>query len=235
MTPELIQGLILVVEDDTEVADLIRKHLTRAGFGVHVVSDGYAALKAVSDLKPAAIVLDVEIPGPDGIEITKKLRRSGNWTAILHCTSSEAEIDRVLDLETGADDYIKKPFTARELVARVRIAVRRDQRAGLVENDFVSINDVMIDRGSRIVTVAGVEVNFTVTEYELMLYLMLRPGRVISREQLLSEVWGYASFVSGRTVDTHIAQVRAKLGEHAFIRTIRGVGYSAEEKKMIAN
>jgi DNA-binding response OmpR family regulator len=235
MTPELVQGLILVVEDDTEIADSIRKHLTSAGFGVHVVHDGIAALKAVTDLKPAAIVLDVEIPGLDGIEITQKLRRAGNWTAILHCTASEAEVDRVLELETGADDYIRKPFTARELIARVRIAVRRDQRAGLVENDFVSLNEVLVDRGSRIVTVAGVEVSFTVTEYELLLYLMLRPGRVISREQLLSEVWGYATYVSGRTVDTHIAQVRAKLGEHSFIRTFRGVGYSAEEKKSVAN
>lgn len=235
MTPELVQGLILVVEDDAEVADSIRKHLTRAGFGVHVVHDGMAALKAVTDLKPAAIVLDVEIPGPDGIEITRRLRRAGNWTAILHCTASEAEIDRVLELETGADDYIRKPFTPRELIARVRIAVRRDQRSGLVENDFVSLNEVLVDRGSRIVTVAGVEIAFTVTEYELLLYLMLRPGRVISREQLLSEVWGYATYVSSRTIDTHVAQLRAKLGKHSFIRTFRGVGYSAEVKKTVPN
>jgi DNA-binding response OmpR family regulator len=230
MTPELVHGLILVVEDEKEIADFIRKHLTSAGYGVHVVADGYAAFKAISEMMPTAIVLDVDIPGPDGIEIAQKIRREGNWTPILHCTNGEAEIDRVIGLETGADDYITKPIGARELIARVKLAVRRNERSGMVENDFVSLNDVLVDRGSRKVTLDGEEVQFTVTEYELLVYLMLRPGRVISRAQLLSEVWGYASFVSGRTVDTHVAQVRAKLGKHSFIRTIRGVGYSAEAK-----
>lgn len=221
-------GLILVVEDETTIAELVRRYLTKAGFGVHVVGDGVAALKAIEDLKPSAVVLDIGIPAPDGIEITQKLRNAGNWIPILLCTARDDEIDRILGLEMGADDYITKPFSPRELVARVKVAVRRNQRVGTSETETIAIGEVSIDKASRRVFVAGKEVDFTATEFDLLEYLMSRPGRVLSREQLLSEVWGYAAFVSGRTVDTHIAQVRAKLADHSFIRTVRGIGYSAE-------
>ncbi|MEY4348090.1 MAG: hypothetical protein RIS43_509 [Actinomycetota bacterium] len=221
-------GLILVVEDEKTIADLQRMYLSKAGFGVHVVADGDAALAAIRELKPAAVVLDIGIPGPDGIEVVRRLRAEGNWIPILFCTARDDEIDRVLGLEMGADDYIAKPFSPRELVARVRATVRRNTLAVEGTEDLITIGDVVIDRSSRRVTVAGKEVDFTATEFDLLAHLMARPGRVISREQLLSEVWGYAAFVSARTVDTHIAQVRAKLGDHSFIRTVRGVGYSAE-------
>jgi DNA-binding response OmpR family regulator len=233
MTKDSVNGLILVVEDESTIAELVRRYLTKAGFGVHVVGDGDSALKAIESLKPSAVVLDIGIPGPDGIEVTQKLRNNGNWIPILLCTARDDEIDRVIGLEMGADDYITKPFSPRELVARVKVAVRRNQRAGNTQVDALKLGDVEVDRASRRVFVAGNEVEFTVTEFDLLEYLMSRPGRVLSREQLLSEVWGYAAFVSGRTVDTHIAQVRAKLGDASFIRTVRGIGYSAEPEREI--
>ena len=224
-------GLILVVEDEKAIADLQRMYLAKAGFGVHVVHDGNDALKAIRELQPAAVVLDIGIPGIDGIEIVKQIRSDGNWTPVLFCTARDEEVDRVLGLELGADDYISKPFSPRELVARVRASVRRNLRSAEGGESAVSFDGVSINRSTRKVTIDGNEVEFTATEFDLLAYLMARPGRVITREQLLSEVWGYAAYVSHRTVDTHIAQVRAKLGDnHSFIRTVRGVGYSAEMK-----
>ncbi len=223
-------GLILVVEDDKAIADLQRMYLAKAGFGVHVVHDGNDALKAIRELQPAAVVLDIGLPSLDGIEIVKTIRAENNWTPVLFCTARDEEVDRVLGLEMGADDYISKPFSPRELVARVRATVRRNLRSAEGGEDAVTLDGVTINRASRKVKVDGEEVEFTATEFDLLAYLMTRPGRVITREQLLSEVWGYAAYVSHRTVDTHIAQVRAKLGDnHSFIRTVRGVGYSAEK------
>lgn len=231
MTTDALHALILVVEDEKNIADLQRMYLQKAGFGVHCVEDGQAALKAVRELKPSAVVLDIGIPLVDGIEVCRALRSEGNWIPILFCTARDDEIDRVLGLELGADDYITKPFSPRELVARVRATVRRNSLVVEGTDDSLTIGDVRIDKSARRVTVAGEEVDFTATEFDLLAHLMARPGRVISREQLLSEVWGYAAYVSARTVDTHIAQVRAKLGDHSFIRTVRGVGYSAEVKR----
>lgn len=228
MTTDSVHGLILVVEDEKTIADLVRMYLQKAGFGVHVCADGDAALKAVRELHPSAVVLDIGIPGPDGIEICRQLRAEGNWIPILFCTARDDEIDRVLGLEMGADDYITKPFSPRELVARVRAAVRRNTRASEATEELLNLGNVSVDRAARRVLVSGAEIEFTATEFDLLVHLMSRPGRVITREQLLSEVWGYAGYVSHRTVDTHIAQVRSKLGEDSFIRTVRGVGYSAE-------
>lgn len=222
-------GLILVVEDEKNIADLQRMYLQKAGFGVHVVHDGNDALKAIKDLQPAAVVLDIGIPGIDGIEIVKKLRSENNWIPVLLCTARDEEVDRVIGLEMGADDYISKPFSPRELVARVRATVRRNLRSAEGAEDLVAIDGITINRSTRKVLIDGTETDFTATEFDLLAYLMARPGRVITREQLLSEVWGYAAYVSHRTVDTHIAQVRAKLGSHEIIRTVRGVGYSVEK------
>ena len=221
-------GLILVVEDERHIADLHRLYLTKAGFGVHVESTGEGALRAARTLHPSAILLDVGIPGPDGIEVCRTLRAEGVWTPILFCTARDDEVDRVLGLELGGDDYITKPFSPREVVARVRAAVRRNERAGQAESETITMGDVTIDKASRRVMVRGQEVVFTATEFDLLAHLMARPGRIISREQLLADVWGYAAVVTTRTVDVHIAQVRAKLGDASPIRTVRGVGYGAE-------
>ncbi|MFZ9308743.1 MAG: response regulator transcription factor [Candidatus Nanopelagicales bacterium] len=227
---EDISGLILIVEDERAIADIQRMYLQKAGFGVHVESDGVGAIKAARELQPACIVLDVGIPAPDGIEVVKYLRQEGNWTPVLMCTARDDEVDRVLGLEIGADDYITKPFSPRELVARVKAAIRRHNKSA-EPDDVLELGNVLLNRATRKVSVDGHDVEFTATEFDLLAYLMTRSGRVISREQLLSDVWGYAAYASNRTVDTHIAQVRAKLGEKSFIRTVRGVGYSADLKE----
>lgn len=222
-----ISGLVLIVEDEKTIADIQRMYLQKAGFGVHVEVDGVGAMKAARELQPACIVLDVGIPAPDGIEVVKYLRQEGNWTPVLMCTARDDEVDRVLGLEMGADDYITKPFSPRELVARVKAAIRRHNKSAEPE-DVLELGEVLLNRATRKVSVAGLDVEFTATEFDLLAYLMTRTGRVISREQLLSDVWGYAAYASNRTVDTHIAQVRSKLGDYSFIRTVRGVGYSAD-------
>lgn len=221
-----LRGLILVVEDEAAIADVLRLYLSRDGFRVAVETTGPAALEAALRLRPAAIVLDVGLPGMDGTEVCRRLRADGDWTPILFCTARDDEIDRILGLEMGGDDYITKPFSPREVVARVRVALRHSQPA--VAADMLTMGEVALDRSSRRVTVSGVPVDLTATEFDLLEYLMAHPSRVFSREQLLSEVWGYAAMVGTRTVDVHVAQVRAKLAEASPIRTVRGVGYSAE-------
>ena len=203
-------------------------YLTKAGFGVHVEATGDGALKAARTLHPSAILLDVGIPGPDGIEVCRRLRAEGVWIPILFCTARDDEVDRVLGLELGGDDYITKPFSPREVVARVRAAVRRAEHGATAESDVVTMGRVTLDRAARRVTVDNEPVSLTATEFDLLAHLMSRPGRVIPREQLLADVWGYAAVVTTRTVDVHVAQVRAKLGEACPIRTVRGVGYGAE-------
>ena len=164
----------------------------------------------------------------DGTEVCRQLRAEGNWVPILFCTARDDEVDRVLGLELGADDYITKPFSPREVVARVKSVVRR---ASLVsaDDDPLTVGGVCVDLVTRRVTVGGEPVSLTATEFDLLAHLMQHPGRVYTREHLLSEVWGYAAVVGTRTVDVHVAQVRAKLGDASPIRTVRGVGYSAEE------
>jgi len=220
------QGLVLVVEDEPSIADLLRLYLSREGFGVHVERDGRGGLAAARSLKPVAVVLDVGLPEMDGTEVCRRLRADGDWVPVLFCTARDDEIDRVLGLELGADDYITKPFSPREVVARVKAVVRRAD--GPSASPLLELGRVVVDRDAHKVRVDGQEVELTATEFDLLVHLMRHPGRVLSREQLLSEVWGYAAVVGTRTVDVHVAQVRAKLGDASPIRTVRGVGYSAE-------
>jgi len=222
------RGLILVVEDERAISDLLRLYISREGFGVHVAADGRSALAAARTMHPAAIVLDVGLPELDGTEVCRQLRSEGDWVPILFCTARDDEIDRVLGLELGADDYITKPFSPREVVARIKSVVRR---ASLVSADDapLRLGSVQVDLVTRRVSVDGSPVSLTATEFDLLAHLMQAPGRVYTREHLLSEVWGYAAVVGTRTVDVHVAQVRAKLGAASPIRTVRGVGYSAED------
>jgi DNA-binding response OmpR family regulator len=219
------KGLVLVVEDEKAIADLERLYLSREGFGVHVEADGRGGLAAARSLHPAAIVLDVGLPELDGTEVCRALRADGDWTPILFVTARDDEVDRVLGLEMGADDYITKPFSPRELVARVKTVLRRS--AGVVEDRVLAVGAVTVDPARRRVNVDGADVDLTATEFDLLAYMMRRPGRVFSREQLLSEVWGYAVAAGTRTVDVHVAQLRSKLGDASPIRTVRGVGYAA--------
>jgi DNA-binding response OmpR family regulator len=221
------RGLVLVVEDEPAIADLERIYLTREGFGVQVESDGRAGLAAARKLHPVAIVLDVGLPYLDGAEVCRLLRADGDRTPVLFVTARDEEVDRVLGLELGGDDYITKPFSPRELVARVKAVLRRVvPEAG---SRVCSLDQVSLDLDRRRVFAAGREVELTSTEFDLLAFLLRRPGRVFSREQLLSGVWGYAAAAGTRTVDVHVAQLRAKLGAASPLRTVRGVGYAAGE------
>jgi two-component system OmpR family response regulator len=221
------RGVILVVEDERAISDLLRMYLAREGFGVQVATTGNDGLVAARAAHPAAILLDVGLPGMDGTEVCRQLRADGNWVPILFCTARDDEVDRVLGLELGADDYITKPFSPREVVARVKSVIRRASLAREQEGPL-RLGAVTVDQVTRRAYVDGAQVALTATEFDLLAYLMSQPGRVFSREQLLSEVWGYAAVVGTRTVDVHVAQVRAKLGDADVIRTVRGVGYAAE-------
>ena len=223
------RGLIVVVEDETAIAEVIRLNLAKAGFGVHLERDGEAGLAAIRTHRPAAVVLDIGLPGTDGIEVCRRLRTAQDWTPVLFLTARDDEVDRIVGLELGADDYITKPFSPRELVARVSSVLRRSQ--GVAEASVaLQVGAVRLEPSERRVYVGDREVPLTATEFDLLACLMRRPGRVFSREQLLSEVWGYSSIAGARTVDVHVAQVRSKLGAGSPIRTVRGVGYAAEHR-----
>ena len=223
------RGLVLVVEDERPIADLVRMYLARDGFGVHVEYDGAGGLAAARRLRPVACVLDIALPGLDGTEICRRLRAAGDWTPVLFLTARDDEVDRVVGLELGADDYITKPFSPRELVARIRAVLRRSAGAIDAAQRPRTVGPVTLDPVRRAVAVAGAPAHLTSTEFDLLAHLMSRPGRVFSREELLAAVWGYATHTGTRTVDVHVAQVRAKLGNGAnVIRTYRGVGYACD-------
>ncbi len=217
----------MVIEDEAAIADVIRLNLAKAGYGVHIERDGTSGLAAIRSMKPAAVILDIGLPGLDGIEVCRRLRSENDWTPVLFVTARDDEIDRIVGLELGADHYVTKPFSPRELVARVTSVLRRSQGRP-DEPAHLVLGDVRLDPAERRVFVRDKEVELTATEFDLLSYLMRRPGRVFSREQLISDVWGYSPSGRGRTVDVHIAQVRAKLGEACPIRTVRGVGYASE-------
>jgi DNA-binding response OmpR family regulator len=219
------KGLVLVVEDDRAIADLVCLYLRRDGFGTQVETDGRSALDAVDRLKPVAVVLDVGLPGADGIEVCRRMRAGGDWTPVLFVTARDDEVDRVLGLEMGADDYVTKPFSPRELAARVRTVLRRGAHSASPQ---LVAGVVRLDVDRRRVWADEQEISLTSTEFDLLAHLMRYPGRVFEREQLLSAVWGYQAAAGTRTVDVHVAQLRGKLGVHSPIRTVRGVGYSAD-------
>ncbi|MEU4249272.1 response regulator transcription factor [Amycolatopsis sp. NPDC026612] len=221
------RGLVLVVEDEAAIAELAALYLKRDGFGVHVEADGGRALDAVRRLKPVAIVLDIGLSGMDGIEICKALRAAGDWTPVLFVTARDDELDRVLGLEIGADDYLTKPFSPRELAARVRAVLRRASGAAPAAETF-AVGGARVDVTSRRAWAGDAEISLTSTEFDLLTHLLRHPGQVLSRDQLLSAVWGYAAAAGTRTVDVHVAQLRAKLGPSSPIRTVRGIGYAAD-------
>lgn len=220
------RGLVVIVEDEPAIADIERLYLTQAGFGVHIERDGTAGIAAIRTLRPVAVVLDVSLPGLDGIEICRALRASDDWTPIIFVTARDDEVDRVLGLELGADDYLTKPFSPRELVARIKGILRRQSGPPV---SVLEVGALTLDPVRRLVNHRGADVSLTSTEFDLLARLMASPGQVFSREQLLSSVWGQVDYSGGRTVDVHIAQVRAKLGDPNPIRTVRGVGYSVTD------
>jgi DNA-binding response OmpR family regulator len=220
------RGLVLVVEDERHIADVQRLYLAREGFGVHVEKDGDAGFAAARQMHPVAIVLDIGLPGLDGIAFCRALRDAGDWTPVLLVTARDEEADRILGLELGADDYLTKPFSPRELVARVKTVLRR--AAGPPGEPAASVGRLTVDPVSRTLRCDGNPVELTATEFNLIAHLLQHPGQVFTREQLLARVWGYAGYRDTRMVDVFISQLRAKLGDASPIRTVRGVGYSAK-------
>jgi DNA-binding response OmpR family regulator len=220
------RGLVVVVEDEPAIAEVIRLNLAAAGYGVHLCRDGHTALADIARLRPAAVLLDVGLPGLDGTQVFRALRAKGDWTPVLFVTARDDEVDRILALEGGADDYVTKPFSPRELVARLTAVLRRS--TGATAEAPLVVGRVRLDPAARRVLVDDTEVQLTATEFDLLRFLMGQPGRVFSREQLISQVWGYSAVAGVRTVDVHVAQVRGKLGDASPIRTVRGVGYGVD-------
>lgn len=220
---EAAAGLVLVVEDDPAIAELQRRYLSQAGFGVHVAADGCEGLAATRSLRPVLVLLDVGLPGLDGVSVCGALRKEGDRTPVLFVTARDDEVDRVLGLEVGGDDYITKPFSPREMVARVRAVLRRT--SALASDSVLEHARLRLDPAARTLAVAGQTVDLTRTEFNLLATLIAGRGRVLGRAELLAQVWGHADYGAGRTVDVHVAQVRAKLGEDCPIETVRGVGY----------
>jgi len=217
---------VLVVDDDHTVREVVVSYLRAAGHDVREAADGETALASMHDAPADLVVLDLMLPGIDGLEVARRLRADGD-VPIIMLTALGSEVDRVVGLEHGADDYVTKPFSPRELVARVRTVLRRSGRVAEREEVLV-VGEVRIEVDRRRTHAAGAEVALTSTEFDLLTHLMRAPGRVFTREQLLSAVWGYTASAGTRTVDVHVAQLRAKLGPASPIRTVRGVGYAAD-------
>ena len=220
-----MKGSILVVEDEQAIAELVRAYLKRDGFGVVWARSGEEALEELARHPVRLVVLDIGLPGIDGFEVCRRLR-SRTGVPILILSARDDEVDRVAGLEAGADDYVVKPFSPRELVARVKAILRRASGSGTaVDGGTLSVAGVELDRAARTVNVDGESVELTGREFDLLAALLSHSGVVLSRDRLLELVWG-GEFAGGtRTVDVHVAQLRAKLGRPDLIETVRGAGY----------
>jgi two-component system alkaline phosphatase synthesis response regulator PhoP len=217
--------LILLVDDEPSIIQLARMYLERDGFRVTAVGDGQLALEVVASQRPALIVLDVMLPKVDGFEVCRQLRAKNDQVAILMLTARDDDIDKVLGLELGADDYLTKPFNPRELVARVKAILRRERKSTTSEIP-ISIGDLVIDATRREARLAAQTLDLRTQEFDLLLTLAKQPGRVFTREQLLQQAWGFDFLGQTRTVDVHIAHLRKKMdGGSVKIETVTGVGY----------
>lgn len=224
---------ILVIEDEKDLAELLVFNLEKEGFKLLCSYDGISGLEKAKREEPDLIILDLMLPGLLGTEICKELRKETRTSQIpvLMLTARGEEIDRVVGFEVGADDYIVKPFSMRELMLRIRAVLRRcDSHTSPLSGAILTMGGITIDTERHCVLSMGKEVDLTTTEYKLLLYLVERPGRVLSRELLLQNVWSYNNMGDTRTVDTHITRLRGKLGAPGdLIKTVRGFGYKIEE------
>jgi DNA-binding response OmpR family regulator len=218
-----LSGIVLLVEDEENLASLVTAYLEREGFSVVVVGSGSEALRALERQTVRLVVLDLTLPDIDGLEVCRQVR-SRSSVPVVMLTARDDAADRLAGLEVGADDYIGKPFSPQELVARMKAVLRRS--GPQVEEELV-LGDVVVRRNAREVSVAGEPLELRAKEFDLLAYLIQNRGAVLSRDRLLERVWG-ADYSGGtRTVDVHVAQLRRKLGRPKLIRTIRGVGYKA--------
>lgn len=223
---------ILIIEDEKDLAELLAFNLEKEGFHAICVADGPSGLERAGAEPPDLILLDIMLPGMLGTEVCKNLRKDQRTARVpvLMLTARGDEIDRVVGFEVGADDYIIKPFSMRELVLRVKAILRRSEPESPPTPLFM-IGDIVVDMQRHVVTSAGNEIELTSTEYKLLVYLAQRRGRVISRDLLLQDVWSYNNVGDTRTVDTHITRLRSKLGAPGdMIKTVRGFGYKMEEQ-----
>ena len=221
---------VLLVDDEQSILNLVEAYLRPEGYEVQTAADGETALVKARAYKPDIIVLDVMLPVKDGIEVLTSLRRESNVYVIM-LTAKTEEIDRVVGLSVGADDYLTKPFSPRELVARIKAALRRLQQPTSEGGQVLVFDHVRIEPGSRQVFVEESPVVLTAIEFDLLRILAQHRGQVLTREQLLEKVWGYEYFGDLRVVDVHLGHLRQKLGNREFIQTVRGVGYRFQEVK----
>ncbi|GAV21797.1 response regulator transcription factor [Carboxydothermus pertinax] len=229
---------ILVVDDETPIVELIKFNLEREGYKVLEAYDGIRALEIIKKELPDLIILDIMLPGMSGLEVCKNIRNNEKTAEIpiIMLSARGEEVDKILGLELGADDYMVKPFSPRELVARVKARLRRlEGREGKKEG-VIKIKDIVIDQEKFAVYVKGQKMDFTPKEFELLKLLASNPGKVFTREYLLEKIWGYEFLGDTRTVDVHIRHIRQKIednpAEPVYIETVRGVGYRfGEEKK----
>jgi two-component system alkaline phosphatase synthesis response regulator PhoP len=224
---------ILVIDDEPSIVNLVTAYLKPEGYEVFTATDGPSGLKAARAFKPDLIILDIMLPGIDGIELLSRLRRESDVYVIL-LTAKTEETDKIVGLSVGADDYVTKPFSPRELTARVKAALRRIQ-LGLgsgSEMSVYSFHHLRMDTGARTVSVDGNLIELTAIEFDLLKALVEHRGRVLSREQLLERVWGGEYFGEQRVVDVHLGHVRQKLGRDDLIVTVRGVGYRFDDEPL---
>jgi DNA-binding response OmpR family regulator len=215
---------IAVIEDETTIASAIAARLRTEGFAVEVATDGPSGVDLCSRIQPDLVILDVMLPGIDGLEVCRRIQQQ-RAVPVLMLTARDSETDVLVGLAVGADDYVTKPFSLRELVARVHALVRRMDKVSAAPEPAISAGDVEIDPSKRFVRRGAETIHLTPTEFDLVYLLARNPGVVFTREQLLSEVWGYTNGYGARTVDSHVAALRRKLGSD-LVRTVHGVGYA---------
>lgn len=236
MTTAAVRRKILVVEDDRTLRQALTFNLAREGYEAVTAADGENAMAIARAQRLDLILLDVMLPGMSGVEVLRTLRREGIDTPVIVLSAKGEEIDRVVGLKVGADDYVAKPFSRPELLARIEAVLRRQRRSGggpETVSETLKVGPIEIDRARRELRIAGDAVHVTTKEFELLAYLADHPGRIFTRDQLLTRVWGYDYVGDGRTVDVHVSWLRSKLRAvdgHNYFRTVRGVGYAFAPK-----
>jgi two-component system alkaline phosphatase synthesis response regulator PhoP len=220
---------VLVIDDEDKILNLVSSYMEKEGYEIHTANDGISGLEIAKEINPDIVVLDIMLPGMDGLEVLAQLRRESNVYVIL-LTAKTEETDKIIGLSVGADDYVTKPFSPRELTARVKAALRRlnikDQE---IDIDILSFQTIKIHPGSRKVWVKDKPIDLTAMEFDLLTSLAEHQGLVLSREQLLEKVWDQDYFGELRVVDVHVGHIRQKLGDDRYIATVRGVGYRFED------
>ena len=223
---------VFIVEDEPDLRDTLKYNLENEGFSVEAFSNGEDFLSSVDKNKPNLVILDLMLPGVSGLDVCRELRSNDNYDGIgvVMLTAKSEEIDRIVGFELGADDYVTKPFSVRELILRVKVLLKKRTDDGANEQKL-EFGPILMNLDAHEVSINGKVVNLTALEFKLLKHLLKRKGRVQTRDQLLGDVWGYSSEVTTRTVDTHIKRLREKLGEPGdLIQTIRGVGYRFNNK-----